>query len=46
MLEAGRSFRLEPETLKMRLRGPLAETDNFERNAAVETFCRARNTTP
>jgi len=38
MLEAGGSFGLEPETLKMRLRGPLAETDNFERNTAVETF--------
>ena len=38
MLEAGRSFGLQTETLEMRLRGPLAETDNFERNTTVETF--------
>ena len=46
MLEAGGGFCFETETLEMRLRGPLAETDDFERNLRLRLFCRARNTTP
>ena len=38
MLEAGGSFCLQTETLEMRFGGPLAKTDNFESNCAVETF--------
>ena len=38
MLEAGGGFRLESKTLEMRFRCPLAESNDFERNRAVETF--------
>src|SRR5206468_11404662 len=38
MIEAGGGFRLQTETLEMRLRGPLAETDDFQRHCAVKTF--------
>src|SRR5213595_3649482 len=38
MVETGGGFCLQTETLEMLLRGPLAETDNFYCNCAVETL--------
>src|SRR5437867_749249 len=37
MVEAGGSFRFKTETLDMRFRGPIAESDNFERYNPIQT---------